>query len=91
MEKKFNSNIQSKIVSLGELEKIVHALKKKGKIIVHCHGVFDLLHPGHILHFGAAKQEGDILIVTLPKMNTLGKAREDPFLTKDCGRNPLPP
>ena len=68
---------QSKIVSLNELEKIVSALKKKGKIIVQCHGVFDLLHPGHIMHFEAAKKEGDILIVTLTK---------DEYVNKGPGR-----
>ncbi len=55
----------SKIISLDELTKIIPLLKKKGKSVVHCHGVFDLLHPGHIHHFEAAKKEGDILVVTL--------------------------
>ena len=35
-------------------------LKKEGKTIVHCHGVFDLLHPGHLKHFEAAKKFGDV-------------------------------
>ena len=30
-----------------------------------CHGVFDLLHIGHIKHFKEAKNLGDILVVTL--------------------------
>ena len=40
-------------------------LKKQGGTIVHCHGEFDLLHPGHIKHFEAAKKEGDVLVVTI--------------------------
>jgi bifunctional ADP-heptose synthase (sugar kinase/adenylyltransferase) len=56
---------QAKIVTLDELEKICQSLRKQGKTIVHCHGVFDLLHPGHFLHFEAARKEGDVLIVTL--------------------------
>ena len=67
------SKSELKIVSLNELEKIVQDLKKKGKKIVHCHGVFDLLHPGHILHFEAAKREGDVLIVTLTRDEHVGK------------------
>ena len=32
---------------------------------MQCHGVFDLLHLGHIKHFENAKNFGDILIVTV--------------------------
>ena len=30
---------------------------------VLCHGVFDVVHPGHLEHFRQAKQHGDLLIV----------------------------
>jgi bifunctional ADP-heptose synthase (sugar kinase/adenylyltransferase) len=40
--------MKNKIVSLKELGEISSSLKKGGKKIVHCHGVFDLLHPGHL-------------------------------------------
>jgi len=60
-------DIYSKIKTVEELSKTVKELKAKGKKIVHCHGVFDLLHPGHLKHFEAAKKKGDILIVTLTK------------------------
>lgn len=73
---------QSKIVALSELEKIIHTLKKKNKTIVQCHGVFDLLHPGHILHFEAAKQQGDILIVTLTKDEYVGKGPGRPVFNQ---------
>jgi len=54
-----------KIKTLDELSGIIRVLKNEGKRVVHCHGVFDLLHPGHIRHFEAARREGDILIVTV--------------------------
>jgi len=60
-----DDNVYSKIKTLDELKDIVADLKKQGKKIVHCHGVFDLLHPGHIRHLAAAKKEGDILIVSI--------------------------
>lgn len=59
--------IGKKIRELNELAGIVADLKKKGKKIVQCHGVFDLVHLGHIRHFNYAKKEGDILIVTITK------------------------
>lgn len=55
----------SKIQHLEDLSTAVGTYRKKGKKVVLCHGVFDLLHPGHILYFQAAKKHGDILIVTV--------------------------
>ena len=36
-----------------------------GKKIVQCHGAFDLVHIGHVLHFEEAKALGDVLVVTI--------------------------
>ena len=73
---------QSKIISLEDLSKIIASLKKQGKKIVHCHGVFDLMHPGHIMHFEAAKRQGDILIVTLTKDEFVGKGPGRPVFNQ---------
>jgi len=54
-----------KIISIEVLAKVVSKLRVKGKKIVLCHGVFDLLHIGHIKHFKEAKKFGDVLVVTL--------------------------
>ena len=69
--------MKSKIVSLEKLAKISQDFKKQGKKIVHCHGCFDLLHPGHIKHFEAAKKMGDVLVVTITP---------DKFIAKGPGR-----
>ncbi len=58
-------DIYKKILPIEELAKVCSKLKSKGKKIVHCHGVFDLLHPGHIYHFKASKKKGDVLVVTI--------------------------
>ena len=73
---------QEKILSLSELEKAVHAAKKAGKTVVQCHGVFDLLHPGHILHFQAARKEGDVLVVTLTRDEHVGKGPGRPVFNQ---------
>ena len=54
-----------KIKNLDELVTILEEERAKGKTIVHCHGVFDLLHIGHIRYFNQAQSFGDILVVTL--------------------------
>ena len=60
-------DVHKKIVKVEKLGRVCSKLKAKGKKIVHCHGVFDLLHLGHIRHFKLAKKHGDILIVTITK------------------------
>ena len=39
---------ESKIKRLDELSLVTAELRQDGKTIVHCHGVFDLLHVGHL-------------------------------------------
>lgn len=71
-----------KVKTIEELSRIVGRLRKKGKKIVHCHGVFDLLHPGHIKHFEAAKEKGDILVVTLTKDEYVNKGPGRPIFNQ---------
>lgn len=54
-----------KIISIDEMVKHSQTLQREGKHIVLCHGTFDLLHTGHIRHLQRAKQEGDVLFVTV--------------------------
>jgi len=54
----------SKIHGVDKLGEVVSREKLSGKKIIHCHGVFDLIHIGHIKHLEAAKKLGDILVVT---------------------------
>lgn len=54
-----------KILEIDSLANKIKSLKASGKKIVLCHGCFDLMHPGHIKYFQAAKKMGDILVVTV--------------------------
>ncbi len=69
---------ESKIRALEELADIANALKAEGKKIVHCHGVFDLLHVGHVRHFHHAKKMGDVLIVTITPDRYVNKGPHRP-------------
>jgi rfaE bifunctional protein kinase chain/domain/rfaE bifunctional protein nucleotidyltransferase chain/domain len=69
--------MNKKIKNLNDLSLIISELKDKGKKIVHCHGVFDLLHIGHIKHFEEAKILGNILVVSITP---------DEFVNKGPGR-----
>ena len=57
--------MNKKIFKLVDLLKKVPSEKRLNKKVVLCHGVFDLLHLGHIRHFKEAKNHGDILIVSM--------------------------
>jgi len=67
-----------KIHSLDSLAKIVTKFRAKRKKIIHCHGVFDLLHIGHIKHFKEAKSLGDILVVTITSDKFVNKGPNRP-------------
>ena len=56
-----------KVLFLNDLISKVESLRKEGKTIVQSHGIFDLVHPGIIKHLDEAKEQGDILIVTVIK------------------------
>ncbi len=68
-----------KIMSLDALALVMEAARAAGKTIVHCHGVFDLLHVGHIKHFQAARQLGDILVVTITPDHFVDKGPHRPM------------
>lgn len=47
------------------LDAFGHLARQPDLTLVQCHGVFDLLHLGHIRHLEAARALGDCLVVTL--------------------------
>ena len=66
---------KNKVLDLKGLKKIRQ--KFIGKKIVLCHGVFDLLHIGHINYFKSSKKYGNILVVSVTS---------DKFVNKGPGR-----
>ena len=73
----------SKILDIDALAQHIEKLKAQGKKIVHCHGCFDLMHPGHIKHFQAAKNMGDVLIVTITPNKYVDKGSGRPVFSQD--------
>ena len=66
-----------KIFDINKLSKILK--NKKTKKVVLCHGVFDVLHLGHIEHFKSAKALGDVLVVTVTVDKYVKKGPKRPF------------
>ena len=67
---------------LDELASKIAGLRTKGEKVVLCHGVFDLLHIGHIRHFEQARLHGDILVVTLTPDCYVNKGVHRPAFTE---------
>ena len=65
-------NNKKKIFTLVKLKKII-ANTRKNKKVGLCHGVFDLLHLGHIKHFEEAKKNCDLLIVSITQNKFIKK------------------
>lgn len=77
MTKFLDLTFKAKIKTLAEIEEVLEQEREKGIKIIQCHGVFDLLHLGHIRHFRHAKAQGGCLVVTLTP---------DRFVNKGPGR-----
>jgi rfaE bifunctional protein kinase chain/domain/rfaE bifunctional protein nucleotidyltransferase chain/domain len=72
-----------KIKPLDELGKVAASLRANGKVLVHCHGVFDLLHLGHIRHFRQARALGDVLVVTVTPDKYVNKGPHRPVFAAE--------
>lgn len=73
--------IADKILDLDALALTLDRLRQ-GKTVVHCHGVFDLLHIGHIRYLEEARALGDILVVTLTQDAHVNKGPHRPAFTE---------
>jgi rfaE bifunctional protein kinase chain/domain/rfaE bifunctional protein nucleotidyltransferase chain/domain len=73
----------AKILSHAELLVRRAAARAQGRRIVHCHGCFDIVHPGHIRHLRHAKAQGDLLLVTLTGDEEVKKGTGRPLIPEE--------
>lgn len=60
---------------------VIDQYRKAGRTIVHCHGVFDVLHPGHLAHLEEARALGDFLVVSVTADEFVNKGPGRPLLS----------
>jgi cytidyltransferase-like protein len=67
------------------VEELCRALgpRPRPRTIVMCHGVFDLVHPGHIRHLLYAKSKADVLVASLTADIHITKAHYRPFVPQE--------
>lgn len=56
---------RAKIQTLDELSATAASARSDGRRVVLAHGVFDLVHIGHVRHLESARRHGDVLIVVV--------------------------
>jgi rfaE bifunctional protein kinase chain/domain len=80
MSEDFFLKYSFKIKNPSDIRSIIKKFPRKKKVIL-CHGVFDVVHPGHVRHLAYAKTRADILIVSITA---------DKFITKGVYRPHVP-
>src|SRR5581483_11294750 len=68
---------RDKIVAFDDLPRLRERFR--GQRIVQCHGAFDLVHIGHLIHFEEARSLGDVLVVTITADRYITKKRSVTF------------
>jgi rfaE bifunctional protein kinase chain/domain/rfaE bifunctional protein nucleotidyltransferase chain/domain len=71
-----------KIKTVDELISTIGPRPRAKKVIM-CHGVFDVVHPGHLRHLIYAKSKADILVTSLTADAHISKGQFRPHVPQD--------
>ncbi|MCP4486536.1 MAG: adenylyltransferase/cytidyltransferase family protein [Gammaproteobacteria bacterium] len=74
--------VSSKILKPKALLVAIESERSQGKVIVQCHGCFDIVHPGHISYLQFAKKQGDVLVVTISSDRSIKKGIGRPYINE---------
>ncbi len=72
-------DLADKIIPFAAAPELFRRLRAEGKTLVQCHGTFDLVHPGHVIHFEEAHKLGDVLVVTITGEKHVNKGPGRPY------------
>jgi rfaE bifunctional protein kinase chain/domain len=71
-----------KIKTVEELVDII-GRRPRAKPVIMCHGVFDVVHPGHLRHLLFAKSKADVLIASLTADRHISKGQYRPHVPQE--------
>ena len=80
MSQDFFSKYSFKVKTIKSIKPLIKKFPRNKKVIL-CHGVFDVVHPGHIRHLAYAKTKADILVISITG---------DKYITKGTYRPHVP-
>lgn len=73
---------RKKMKTIDELAELVAKMQAEGHVVVMAHGVFDLLHMGHVRHLEEARSHGSKLIVTVTPDRYVNKGPGRPVFSE---------
>lgn len=82
MSTEFFENYRHKLLKVNDIEKLIGSYPRKFKAIL-CHGVFDVVHPGHVRHLAYAKSKAKILIASVTADRFIKKGIYRPHIPED--------
>src|ERR1700720_2098886 len=71
-----------KIKTPAEIREAIGPPPRKRRVIM-CHGVFDVVHPGHVRHLLYAKSKADILMTTRTADRHITSETHRPYVPQD--------
>ena len=74
--------LENKVIPFERAHAFFQKLRQDGTRIVLCHGTFDLVHPGYVCLFEAARVRGDVLVVTMPNESCATVDDERPYFSE---------
>jgi rfaE bifunctional protein kinase chain/domain len=82
MLESLTQRIKYKIKTPEEIRNLIGPMPRQQKVIM-CHGVFDLVHPGHVRHLLYAKSRAPILIASITADRHVTKGMHRPHVPED--------
>ncbi|MEI8256535.1 MAG: PfkB family carbohydrate kinase [Deltaproteobacteria bacterium] len=62
-----------KVVGFDELIEFAEIQRRAQRRIVLCHGHFNSIHPGHMRFLGYAREQGDVLVIAVMRLDDLSE------------------
>jgi len=82
MDYKLTDRYKHKIKTPSEIKEIIGEVPRDRKVIM-CHGVFDIVHPGHIRHLMYAKGKAPVLVASITADHFINKGTYRPHVPQD--------
>ncbi|MGH7317743.1 MAG: adenylyltransferase/cytidyltransferase family protein, partial [Candidatus Rokuibacteriota bacterium] len=73
---------RQKVKTLEELAAAIGP-RPRAKTVIMCHGMFDIVHPGHLRHLMYAKEKADLLVASLTADEHATKAALRPYVPQE--------
>src|SRR6266568_7111830 len=82
MLESLTQRIKHKIKTAQEIRNLIGAMPRLEKVIM-CHGVFDVVHPGHVRHLLYAKTKAEILVTSITADRHISKGQHRPHVPQE--------